>query len=201
MTRQRLNVRTPSWRLVVRALTIVLALALIYGGAMVALLAAKVNPRTINDISAYRTLYNDAIGLRAADFTTAVSLIAGFGGLLVFLVFALLTLQALPRPYFARGRIDLPETVGGATVVRPRAVERVAEYAAQSSPQVVTAAGRLGDDELNVDVGVSDAGEATRTLAEVRRRVGEQLLRHELPPLPVNVTLTGYDRPTRRDSP
>ena len=63
------------------------------------------------------------------------------------------------------------------------------------------AAGRLSDDGLHVDVGVRNAAGAAATLAEVRRRVAEQLEHHEIPSVPVNVTLAGYERSTREDAP
>jgi hypothetical protein len=111
-----------------------------------------------------------------------------------------LTLQALPRPYFTRSEVGLPEPAErGSTVVRPRAVERVAEVAAQGNIHVMGVTGRLGDGEMNVDVGLDDAPSLAQTLQDVRRRVREQLEHHEIPPMPVNVTLTGYERPTGRD--
>ena len=58
--------------------------------------------------------------------------------------------------------------------------------------------GRLGEQELSVDVGLDDAGSVREVLDEVRRRVAEELERHHLPVIPVNVTLTGYE-PTRRN--
>ena len=200
MIRQRVSLRRPPWALLTRLLTIAFALVLMYGGAMVVLLALKVNPDDIDRISGYRTAYHWLAGLTHSDFTTPVSLIAGFGGLLVFLVFALLTLQSLPRPYLTRSEVGLPQAAErGGTIVRPRAIERVAEVAAQENAHVVGVTGRLGDRELNVDVGIDDAPMLVQTLEDVRRRVREQLERHELPPLPINVTLTGYERPTRRD--
>ncbi len=200
MTRQRIGLRTYAWGYVVRVLTLAFAVVFIYAGAMVVLLAVKVSPHTVNEISDYQLIYNHAAALRASDFTTRVSLIAGFSGLLVFLVFAFLALRVLPRPYLARTAVDLSTGDGGQTVVRPRAVERVAEFAARGNPRVVRAAGRLGDDELTVNVGVADAQEAGAALTDVRRRVREQLERHNLPQMPVNVTLTGYDPQTTRDS-
>jgi hypothetical protein len=200
--RQRVHLRTPGWGAFVRLLTVIFLLAMMYGGAMVALLATKaLSPHAVEQITDYRRIYHDIADLQASDFTTAISFIAGFTGLLVFIMFAFLTFEALPRPYFARTEVELPEQAGGDTVVRPRAVERVAEHAAQSDPNVFTASGRLSDDGLYVDVGVRDAPGAAATLAEVRRRVTEQLQHHELPPVPVNVTLAGYERPTREDTP
>jgi hypothetical protein len=197
--RQRINLRTPALAYAVRALTVVLALALLWYGLMGVLLAVKVSPHTVNSISAYRTLYHDAANLQHSDFTTAVRLIAGFAGLIVFLVCIYLAVQEFPRPYLARGDVDLEQGERGCTVITPRAIERVAEYAAQASPHVTGAGGRLGDQELNVDIDVRRASAAADALRDVRRRVGAELDRHQLPDLPVNVTLTGYDRKTRRE--
>ena len=84
MTRQRISLRTPGLGHVVAALTLVLALALVWYGLMVVLLAVKVSPHTVNTISAYRTLYDDAVDLKPSDFTTLRRLVAGFAGLIVF---------------------------------------------------------------------------------------------------------------------
>jgi hypothetical protein len=197
--RQRINLRTPGWAYVVRALTIVLALALLWYGLMVVLLAVKVSPHTVNAISAYRTLYHDVADLTAGDFTTAVRLIAGFGGLLVFAAFAYLAVQELPRPSLARGEVTLDSRTRGATVIKPRAIERVAEYAALANPDVTAASGRLGDRELSVDIGVRRAMGAAEAISDVSRRVSAQLHSHQLPDLPVNVTLTAYIRTTKRE--
>jgi len=197
--RQRINLRTPLLAYLVRALMIVLALGLFWYGLMVLLLAVKVAPHTVNSISAYRTLYDDATSLKPADFTTLVRLIAGFAGLLAFLLFLYLALQELPRPYLARGDLKFEAQEPGQTIVKPRAIERVAELAAQGNPDVSSAAGRLGDRELNLSIGARRASTAAETLNDVRARVSADLERHELPSLPVNVTLTGYDRKTRRE--
>jgi hypothetical protein len=199
MIRQRINLRTPIPAYLVRLLTVVLALGLVWYGLMVVLLAVKVAPHTVNAISAYRTLYHDVAGLQPHDFTTPVRLIAGFAGLLVFLVFAYLALQELPRPYLARGDVSLHEGDRGHTIVKPRAIERVAELAARGNRNVTAATGRLGDQELNVDIAVRRASLVADTLGDVRARVLADLDRHQLPDRPVNVTLTGYDRKTRRE--
>ncbi len=199
MIRQRINLRTPLLAYLVRVLMIVLSLGLFWFGLMVVLLAVKVSPHTVNSISVYRTLYDDATSLRPSDFTTLVRFIAGFAGLIAFLLFVYLAFQELPRPYLARGDVALGEPECGKTVVKPRAIERVAELAAQGNPDVTSAAGRLGDRELTVAVGARRASTAFDTLTDVRERVTADLQRHELPSLPVNVTLTGYDRKTRRE--
>jgi hypothetical protein len=102
-------------------------------------------------------------------------------------------LRSLPRPYLTRSEIGLPPGGRGATIVRPRAVERIAEVAAQGNEHVVGATGRLGDGELHVDIGIDTAPEAAATLTDVRARVRDQLARHDLQAMPVNVTLTGYE--------
>ncbi len=199
MIRQRINLRTPLLAYLVRALTIVLALALLWYGLMVVLLSVKVSPHTVNSLSAYRSLYNDVVNLQQSDFTTLVRFIAGFAGLIAFVLFIYLAFQELPRPYLARGDVALEEQERGTTIVKPRAIERVAELAARGNPDVTAAAGRLGDQELNLSIGARRASTAADTLRDVRQRVTADLERHELPHLPVNVTLTGYDRQTRRE--
>ncbi len=197
MIRQRVNLRRAPWALVTRGLAVLFALALIYGGVLDGLLALKVAPSSIERVSGYHAAYTWLAGLHHASFTTAISLIAGIGGLLVFLAFLFLALQALPRPYLARTDIGLSSS-GGATIVRPRAVERIAEVAARGNEHVIGVTGRLGTDAVNLDVGLDAADELVATLGDVRRRVAEELERHHLTPLAVNVTLTGYE-PTRSD--
>ncbi len=176
-----------------------LALALVWYGLMVVLLAVKVSPHTVNSLSAYRTLYDDAVDLKPSDFTTLRRLMAGFAGLIVFLVFIYLAFKAWPRPYLARGEITVDEDRHGSTAVQPRAIERVAEIAARANPDVTAASGRLGDDELTVGVDSRRASAVAETLRDVHQRVEVELEKHELPSLPVNVTLTGYQRQTRRE--
>jgi hypothetical protein len=177
----------------------VLGLLLVWYGLMVVLLAVKVSPHTVNSLSAYRTLYDDAADLKRSDFTTLRRLIAGFAGLIAFLVFLYLAFKAWPRPYRARREVCLEDDVHGTTTVEPRAIERVAELAACGNADVTAASGRLGDEQLSVGVDARRASSAAETLQDVHQRVRSELERHDLPSLPVNVTLTGYDRQTRRE--
>lgn len=196
MIRQRISLRRRTGALLVLTLTVAFALAFIYGGVLDILLALKLHglgPVQINRISGYRTAYHWIAGLNRGDFTTHHALIAGFGGLLVFVFFVSLMLRSLPRPYLTRSEIGFPVDERGATVVRPRAVERIAEVAAQGNQHVIGATGRLGDGELNVDIGIDTPPAAAETLVDVRTRVRDQLGRHDLPAMPVNVTLTGYE--------
>jgi hypothetical protein len=199
MIRQRVNLRTPSLAYLVRALTAVVGLAVLLYGLMVVLLAVKVSPRTVNSISAYRTLYHHAAGLHATDFTTVVRLVAGFAGLLVFFACVHLALQEVPRPYLAREPFTVGEHHRGATEVAPRALERVAEIAAAAHHQVTAARGRLGDQELDIEIRLRTARSVADALRDVQARVRDALEVHGLPTFPVNVTLTGYDRSTKRE--
>lgn len=199
MTRQRISLHTPAFGYLVAVLTIVLGALLVWYGLMVVLLAVKVSPHTVNSLSAYRTLYDDAVDLKRSDFTTLRRLIAGFGGLIMFLVFLYLAFKAWPRPYFARGEVSLQDDEQGTTTIEPRAIERVAELAAQENPDVTGARGRLGDEELSVGIDARRASVAAETLRDVHQRVRASLDAHDLPSLPVNVTLIGYDRQTRRE--
>jgi hypothetical protein len=67
MIRQRINLRTPALAYLVRLLTALLALALFWYGLMVVLLAVKVSGHTVNELSAYRTLYHDAADVTSSD--------------------------------------------------------------------------------------------------------------------------------------
>ncbi len=199
MIRQRVNLRTPALGYLVALLTIVLGALLLWYGLMVVLLAVKVSPHTVNSLSAYRTLYDDALDLTASDFTTLRRLIAGFAGLIAFLVFLYLAFKAWPRPFLARGDVTLEDNEHGTTLIEPRAIERVAELAARGNPDVTAASGRLGDEQLSVGIDSRRASSVAATLHDVHERVRAELERHDLPSLPVNVTLTGYDRQTRRE--
>jgi hypothetical protein len=199
MIRQRINLRTPALAYLVRLLTVLLALALFWYGLMIVLLAVKVSPHTVNELSAYRTIYHDAADVMASDFTTAGRLIAGFAGLLVFLAGIYLALQEIPRPYLARGELRIGDRDRGDTTVQPRAFERVAEIAAGANQDVTAARGRLGDEHVDVQVHIRNARRTADTLRDVQHRVAASIEQHGLPALPVNVTLTGYDRPTTRE--
>jgi hypothetical protein len=179
-------------------LTVALSLILIWYGAMVVLLAAKISPHTVNAISGYHGLYKDIAGLRRANFTTLVRVIAGLAGFLAFCVFLWLALQRLSVPNAGRHRLTLGEDDRGATTVEPRAIERLAEIAAQSHRDVSHATGHLGDQQISVDIDVCRADTAAQVLRAVATSIADALDSHELPALTVNVTLTGYEPTTRR---
>jgi hypothetical protein len=197
--RQRIALRTPLAARLVRLFVLVFAAALVWYGAMAILLAVKVSPHTVNALSGYRWAYHKLSGVTAGDFSSTVRLIAGFGGLLAFLFFVYLAFQELPRAHLARGELRVGDAARGRTVVRPRAVERAVETAARQNEATTSARARLGDDALTLEIAVSRAAASADVLVDVQRRASTALDRHDLPDLPVNVTLTGYSPTTRRE--
>ena len=200
MLRQRVRSRGFALsHIVARLLVIALALALLWYGAMVILLAFKVSPDTVDSISGYRTAYDYLTGLEPDDITSDVRLVVGLGGLAVFLLFGYLAWREIPRPYLARGDLQLSGGDRGAVDVAARAVERVAEQAALEHDGVADARGLYHDDALTLEIVARGARDVPATLSAVREQAAESLDRHDLPALPVNVTLTGLDRKNRRE--
>lgn len=199
MLRQRLRARNSPLRFLGRLLLILLSLALIWYGAMLALLALKVAPETVDDISGYRSAYDELARLGPDDITDRTRLITAVCGVAGFLLFGYLALKEIPRPYLARRVIRMPGDELGTLEVGPRAVERVAESAASEHPSVSSAAGRYGDDHLAVNLHVRRARDVPETLRDVQRRIHDALDTHGLPVVPVSVTLTGFDRQQRRE--
>lgn len=200
MLRQRLRERTSPLMFLGRLVTLVFALALVWYGLMTLLLALKVSPATIDTISGYRTAFDWLSGLAPADVDGAATrAIVAAAGVAAFLLFGYLAITQLPRPYLARRDLELTADDRGEVTVEPRAVERLAEVAATAHPAVTGARGRYSSDDLSVDLTVRRARDLADTLHDAQRRVALALEQHELPAMPVNVTLTGYDRRHRRE--
>ena len=178
---------------------VIVALGLVWYGAMLALLALKVSPDTVNDISGYRAAYDDLAALGPDDISDRTRLITAVGGLAAFLLFGYLALKELPRPYLTRTGVSLPGDQLGTLQVGPRAVERVAEGAASENPSVSSVGGRYAGADITVNVHLRRARDVPENLRDIQRLVREALDRHGLPVIPVNVTLTGFDRQHRRE--
>jgi hypothetical protein len=200
MPRQRVRERRLVLAVIGRIVPLILALALIWYGAMLVLLAVKVSPSTVNQISGYRTAFDWLSGLTPAkvDGNQTRAILAG-AGVVAFLVFGFLALKQVPRPYLARRDLSLTSDPHGEVSVEPRAVERLAEIAARAHPAVRDARGRYSVDDLSLDLDVGRARDLAGTLEEAQQRVADALEQHELPPMPVNITLSGYDRRHRRE--
>ena len=200
MFRQRLRERTSPLVFFGRLLVFLFAVALVWYGLMTLLLAIKISPNTVNAISGYRTAFDWLTSLtpQEVDGTTTRAIIAG-AGLIAFVVFGYLALKEIPRPHLTRHDLELAADDHGAITIQPRALERLAETAAQENPIVTSASGRYSQDDLTVTITVRRARDLADTLRGTQQRVTHALEQHHLPTLPVNVTLTGYDRRHRRE--
>ena len=200
MLRQRLRTRTSPLAFVQRLLELVLALALIWYGLILAGLALDViGPGTADSYSGYRTAYDFIADLLAGRASDSARLIAGIAGLVAFVLFLTVAIKRLPRPYLARQDLELDAGDRGTVTVEPRAVERLAEVIALEHPSVTSASGRFATDDLSVLLEVRRARDLPDTLRTVQRSVISGLERHGLPTVPVNVTVTGYDRSSKRE--
>jgi len=197
MARQRLRIKGSALTgLVGRALVVVLAAMLVWYGAMLVLLALKVSPQTVNDLSGYRDAYDYLATLQPAAIDRLAVAIAG---VVVALAAGASVWRGLPRPHLTRSALSLPESEHGQTDIQPRALERAVEAAATEHPAVLSASGRYDDGTLALAITTADARNAVQTLREVRDRALESLARHELDLSTVHVTLAGYDHMNRRD--
>jgi hypothetical protein len=200
MLRQRVRARSfPVARIAADAVVVVFALALVWSGAMLVLLAFKTSPATIDVLSGYRTAYDYLAGLEPRDISDTTRLIAAIGGLLACLIFGYLAWRTIPRPYLARTDLRLCDDQLGTVDVNPRAIERAAELAVLDHPAVAAARARYATDDLTLDVSAGRADTLAETLVDVHQRARDSLARHDLPPLPVNITLVRFERKTRRE--
>jgi hypothetical protein len=199
MFRQRLRIGSSPVAVLGRIVLVLFALAFVWYGVMLVLLAFKVSPHTVNDLSGYRSAYNYLAGLQPHDITADTRLITGLAGLAGFLVFGYLALKEIPRPHLTRGELQLIDDEHGTVDVAPRAIERAVEGAALDRDDVQDAAARYASDQISVNLSVTRARELPDILRAVRAQAREQLLAHGLPLLPVNVNLTGYQRIRRRE--
>jgi hypothetical protein len=200
MLRQRVRTRSfPFARIAADAVVVIFALALVWGGAMLVLLAFKTSPGTVDRLSGYRTAYDYLAGLEPADISGESRLIAAGGGLIACLTFGYLAWRAIPRPYLARTGLRLAGDERGTVDVNARAIERAAEIAALDHPAVAAARARYATDDLTVDVSAGRADTLADTLQDVHQRARDSLARHELPALPVNITLVRFERKNRRE--
>lgn len=199
MIRQRIRARPSPLAYLSRVLIVALALGLVWYGSMLVLLALKVFPGDVERVSGYRSIYDFFADLEPADSTGRLRLILGLGGLAVFVCCLFLAWKEVPRPYLARNDLPLYEDERTTVAVEPRAIERAAELAAGEAPAVSSAVARYGGEDLAVDVEVKRARNFPETVRDVQRRVTEALDQHELPRIPVSVTVTGFNRKQRRE--
>jgi hypothetical protein len=200
MLRQRLHTRTSPLAFIQRLLELALALALIWYGLILAGLALDVIGRgSAETYSGYRAVYDFVADLLAGRASDSARLIAAVAGLVAFFLLLTVAFKQLPRPYLARHDLELEADDRGTVTVEPRAVEHLAEGIALQHPAVASASGRFGTDDLAVLLELRRARDLPDTLRTVQRSVSSGLERHGLPTVPVNVTMTGYDRSSKRE--
>jgi hypothetical protein len=179
--RQRIHVDGSSiTNTVGRILVALLGAAIAWYGLMVMLLAFKVSPATVNDVSGYRTAFDYLSGLTPGDISSTDRLIVAGVALVLALIALFLLWRGLPRPHLARHDVTVAETDLGTTAIGPRAMERAVEGVALA----ITA---------------RNASELVKTLHEVEDRAFASLDRHQLELGRVDVTLAGYDSPNGRE--
>lgn len=199
MLRQRIRTRTSAPAgLAWRALAVVVGAIFVWYGLMLLLLAIKVSPSAVNTISGYRSAFDFLDGLRASDFDSLTRAILAASGVAALLVFGYLAWRSLPRPYLARHDLALEGEIGRELVVEARAIERAAEVAAGEGEGIASAKARAGAERLELDVVLTRADRLGDGLTEARDRARAALEAHGLPLRPVDVTLTGFEEPTRR---
>jgi hypothetical protein len=200
MLRQRVRARSfPVARLAADALVTIFALALVWGGAMLVLLAFKVTPGRVDELSGYRTAYDYLAALEPQDISGSTRLWVAIGGLSACVIFGYLAWRAIPRPYLARTQLHLSDDERGTVDVNARAIERAVELAALDHPAIAGASARYATDELTIHVSAAAADSLAGTLTEVHERARESLALHELPVLPVNITLVRFEPKNRRE--
>lgn len=200
MLRQRIHVDgSTTANTVGRLLVALLGAAIAWYGLMTMLLAFKVSPSFVNDISGYRTAFDYLSGLEPGDISSTDRLIIAGVAIVLALIALYLLWRGLPRPHLARHEVTVTETDLGTTEITPRAMERAVEAAALGHPAVVGARARLDDDGIALAITARDAAGLVRTLHEVEDRAFESLDRHELELERVDVTLAGYDSPNGRE--
>lgn len=200
MLRQRIRARTsPLAKGVGRVLLVLISVGMIWYGLMLLLLALKVDHDAVDGLSGYRTAYDYLVALKPSDVSGQTRLIAGLSGLAAFLLLGYLALKEIPRPYLARSDLRVTDDDRGHVDVAPRAVERVAEAAAAGQEGVASASARYGSDDLTVNITGARAGQVAPALRAVQTAAREALAQHGLPQMPVNVTLTGFERTQRRE--
>lgn len=197
LRRQRVHLRLSPLSLLGRLLVAGVAAGLFWYGLMAALLAAKVAPVTVDDISGYRTAFDWLAGIRAGDVTSQVRLLSGLAGSGAAAVLGLLYAAHVSRAPRTRRPVLLDGTDHGWSVVRPRAIERAAESAALCDPAVGEASARSGLERIDLAIGAIGQVDPRDLLQRVGIAVEEALARHELPAVAVHVTLAGARRGPR----
>lgn len=194
--RRPIGIRTRAIGRLGSALVALLALALIFYGLMVILLAVKVDPGFVNAISGYRTAFDALSGIGADSVDGVDRAIVAGAGLLAFVLFGLIAYGALPRPYLTRNDLHLRDGGRGVDVVAVKAVERIAERAARGGG-VADASARYERNRLQLDLEIVPTGELLELADAVRGRLTAAFDTVQVPEPQTEISITGVEQPER----
>jgi hypothetical protein len=195
MIRQRVRISRDAFTVAGLLVLAVLALALIWGGAVVLALAAGAAPGDVAAASGYRDAWAAVRDVRPDDLAGRWWLVAA--GALAAVLLGRLAFAQLPRPRLARHDLALGAPGAGLDVA-PRAIEHVVEHAAREVDGVRSARALLGDADVVIGLGVTQRAVPAAVLADAHARATAALVRHGLPPLVVHALITHTDRNDKR---
>jgi hypothetical protein len=199
MPRQRLGLPSGVLTTIGQKLMLLVGLALIWGGAVVALLAAGVAPADVQGVTGYRTVYDElaAVGPATWDDTTAI--VIAVAGVVLFVALLALGWAQRITPHLARTDLVLTDDDLGVVTVDPRAIERAAEIAAGRGAAVHAVRARLGEDGMSITIHARGAAEIPDTLRGAQQRVRAALQDAGTPQQTVRVVVTRFTAPSTRE--
>lgn len=199
MPRQRLGLPGGVLTTLGQKLMVLVGLALVWGGAVVVLLAAGVAPADVQTYTGWRTVYDELAALGPASWDDTTAIVVAVVGVVLFLVLLRLGWAQRITPHLARTDEVLRDDELGTVTVDPRAIERAAEIAAGRGAAVHAVRARLGEDELTVTIHARGADEIAETLRGAQQRVRAALQDTGTPEQSVRVVVTRFTAPSTRD--
>ena len=199
MPRQRLGLPSGVLTTVGQKLMLLVGLALIWGGAVVLLLAAGVAPADVQTFTGFRTVYDQLASVGPAGWDETTAAIIAVAGVVLFLLLLVLGWAQRITPHLARTDVVLTDDELGTVTVNPRAIERAAEVAAGRGAAVHAVRARLGEDEMTITIHASGADQIPDTLRGARERVQAALQDAGTPQQTVRVVVTRFTAPSTRD--
>lgn len=199
MPRQRLGLPTGILTTLGQKLMLLVGLALIWGGAVVALLAAGVAPADVQTSTGFRTVYDQLASVGPANWDQTTATVIAVAGVVVFLVLLVLGWAQRLTPHLARTDLTLTDDELGTVTVDPRAIERTAEIAAGRGAAVHAVRARLGEDEMTITIHARGADEIPDTLRGAQERVRTALQDAGTPQQTVRVVVTRFTAPSTRE--
>lgn len=182
---------------VARLLAAVVGLAVAWGGVLVALLAAKVDPASVDRLGGYRAALDWLTGLEAADITATARGVVGIVGLVVGVGALVLLARALPRPALPDRHLAVASD-RGRTRVAARVIERAAERAARRDPAIAKIAASFGDGRVLLSVTLGETREPLFHLENAREQVETVFARLGLRIEGIDVELAAFESTERR---